>query len=180
MSTLRVNTIQSTTPNTAISIDSAGNCNFSGTISQGGSKIIQWVEVTPAVTEWSFTGSRTSDAYNLNPAAIPAAARYVLADVFATASFSDHQNFVISRDPLSNQKNWVDSRGQQPSGQFGALARQAIILNYTGESDGYTPNYGTWYSSQHIPTNGRTIYFGNYGNSNSNGWLYIVTKAYSL
>ena len=182
MSTIRVNTITSNTASTAISIDSSGNCNFPGTISQAGSKIIQWVEVTPAVTEWSFAGGVTSASYTLNPSTVPAAARYVLGDVFVTCNTADHQVIVLARDTITAQKNWVDSRGQQPSGQFGVLTRQAISLVYTGDADNFSPNYGTWWSSQHIPTNGRLVYFSNYGNNGAgnNGWVYIIVKAYSL
>ena len=179
MSTLKVNAVQSTSGSTAISVDSSGNCNFPGTISQGGSNIIQWIEITPAILEFSWTGSVTSSAQTL-PSAVSTSARYVLGDVFITASSSDHQNIVLSRSSLTDQKNWVDSRGQQPSGQFGTLTRQAVTFTNPGETDGYTPNFGTWWPSQHIPCTGRTIYFNNNGNSGSNGWVYIVVKAYSL
>ena len=181
MSILRLSRLQSTSLSSAIGVDDLGNCNFPGTISQGGSKIIQWVELSsPGVTEWSFSGLVVSQTITLNPSTIPAAARYVLGDVFVTASFSDHQNVVLGRDPITNQKNWVDTRGQQPSGQFGNLARHAVMFTYPGEVDGYSPNYGTWWSSQYIPTTGRTIYFGNFGNSGSTGWIYVLAKAYSL
>jgi len=164
-----------------VTIDLAyGDLQVKRNIKIGNDNIIQWVEVTPGVTEWSFTGGVTSQAITLNPSTIPSTARYVLADVFATANSSDHQNFVLGRNVLTNQTNWVGSRGQQPSGQFGTLTRQAITLTYNGETDGYSPFFGVWYSSQHIPTSGRTIYFNNFGNSGSNGWLYVLVKAYSL
>ncbi|MGI9212091.1 MAG: hypothetical protein ACR2HF_06425, partial [Methylococcaceae bacterium] len=73
---------------------------------------IQWIEITPGITEWSFYGPQVSQAITLQPSTIPTNARYVLADVFVTASTSDHQNVVLGRD-VSTQKNWVDLRGQQ-------------------------------------------------------------------
>ena len=166
--------------NPAVTLSVAGTVNYTGTLQQNGSNVIQWVELTPGVTEWSWSGGVTSQAITLNPSTIPSTARYVLADVFVTANSSDHQNIVLGRDVLTDQKNWVDTRGQQPSGQFGTLTRQAVTLTYNGESDGYTPNYGMWYSSQHIPCSGRTIYYNNYGWSGSSGWVYVVVKAYSL
>lgn len=170
--------INSTSPSTTLGV--GGTINYSGTLQQNGSNIIQWVELTPGVTEWSWTGSVVSQEITLNPSTIPSTARYVLADVFITANSSDHQNIVLGRNVLTNQKNWVDTRGTQPSTTFGTLTRQAVTFSYNGESDGYTPNFGLWFSSQHIPTTGRTIYFNNFGNSGSNGWVYVVVKAYSL
>jgi hypothetical protein len=165
--------------NPAVTLSVAGTVNYTGTLQQNGSNVIQWVEITPAILEFSWTGSVTSSAKTL-PSAVSTSARYVLADVFVTASTTDHQSIVLGRDVLTDQKNWVDTRGTQPSTQFGTLTRQAVTLSYFGESDGFSSNYGIWYSSQHIPTTGRTFYFNNYGNSGSNGWVYIVVKAYSL
>jgi hypothetical protein len=165
---------------TSSTLGVGGTINYTGTLQQNGSNVIQWVELTPGVTEWSWSSSVVSQAITLNPSTIPSTARYVLADVFVTASTSDHQNIVLGRDVLTNQKNWVETRGQQPSGQFGTLTRQAVTLTYNGESDGYTPNYGLWYSSQHVPCSGRTIYFNNLGQTGSSGWVYVVVKAYSL
>ena len=170
--------INSISPTTTLGV--GGTINYTGTLQQNGSNVIQWVELTPGVTEWSWSSSVVSQAITLNPSTIPSTARYVLADVFVTASTSDHQNIVLGRDVLTNQKNWVDTRGQQPSGQFGTLTRQAVTLTYFGESDGFTSNFGIWYSSQHVPCSGRTIYFNNYGQSGSSGWVYVVVKAYSL
>jgi hypothetical protein len=156
----------------------SGDINYTGTIKQSGSTVIQWVEITPVVFEFSWSGTQTFSVTPTN--SIPPSTRYILADVFITANSGDHQNIVLGRSSVSSQKNWVDSRGAQPSGQFGTLTRHAVTLTYNGEADGYSPNYGLWFSSQHIPSDGRTIYFNNYGNSGSGGWVYIVIKGYSL
>ena len=111
---------------------------------------------------------------------VPTNARYILADVFATANISDHINFEFGNASLANAQSWVNTRGTQPSTQFGNIARNSVIVTYNGESDGYTPNYGMWYSSLTIPSSGRTIYMNNYGQSGSVGWVYLRVKAYSL
>jgi hypothetical protein len=112
---------------------------------------------------------------------MPAGARYMLGDVFITASADDHSNFVLGRN-LTPELNWVDPRGTQPSTVFGkAMARHAVTLNYPGENDGFTSSYGIWYSSQTIPLNtDGTFDFDNAGNSGSKGWVYMVVKAFSL
>jgi len=164
-----------------VTIDLAfGDLQVKRNIKIGNDNIIQWVEVTPGVTEWSWSGAVTSQAITLNPSTIPSTARYVLADVFVTASAADHLNVVLGRSTLTNQKNWVDTRGTQPSTQFGTLTRQAVTLTYHGDLDNYSPNYGEWYSSQPIPCSGRTIYFNNYGYSTGSGWVYVIVRSYSL
>ena len=167
------------------SVSETGNFSVLNNIQQNGSNIITWVEVTPYFVEWSFSSAVVSQEINLTTA-IPTTARYILADVFVTASlvpgqtYGDHQNVVLSRVALTNQRNWVDSRGTQPSSVFGSILRQSVILTHSGELDGYTENYGIWYPSQNIPVDGRTMYFGNFGNSGSTGWVYVVIKAYSI
>lgn len=129
-------------------------------------------------TEVSYSG-----AYNSSftvTSNVPTNARYILADVFVTANISDHVNFELGNAALANAQSWVNSRGQQPSTQFGNIARNSVIVTYNGESDGYTPNYGMWYSSLTIPSSGRTIYMNNFGQSGSVGWVYLRVKAYSL
>ena len=133
---------------------------------------------TAYITEVSYSGAYNSSfTVTTN---VPTNARYILADVFATASFSDHQNFEFGNASIGNAQNWVNTRGQQPSALFGNLQRNTTIVTYTGESDGFTPNYGTWYPSITIPSSGRTIFMNNFGNSGSTGWVYLRVKAYSL
>jgi hypothetical protein len=79
---------------------------------------------------------------------------------------------------IGNNKNWVDTRGSQPSGQFQNMGANLILLTYHGEADGFSANYGIWYSSQMLPTNGRTFYYNNYGNSGSNGYIFIKYRGY--
>ena len=75
--------------------------------------------------------------------------------------------------------SWVGTRGQQPSAQFGSqTARRSVYCTYNGEADGYTPNYGLWYSGLIIPTSGRTVHWGCHGSS-LGAWVYMRTKGYS-
>lgn len=141
---------------------------------------ILWKDLaTPIIREIQFAGSVT--ATNVSIPGIPSNARYVLADVYYTANSADHQNVAIGRNPTT-QKNWVEpTRGAQPSTQFGNNARHSITLTYTGDNDGFSSNYGIWYPSQVIPLNvDGTFGWTNYSNSGSNGYLYLVIKAYSL
>jgi hypothetical protein len=178
--------IKNSSGTTTATISETGNLSVLNNIQQNGSNIISWVEITPYYIEWSFSGGVVSQAISLTTA-IPTNTRYILADVFATSglvpgqTYGDHQNFVLSRAALTNQYSWVNSRGQQPSTVFGSgLPRQAVLLNYPGETDNFSPYYGIWFPAQSIPVDGRTVYFGNYGNSGSSGWLYMVIKAYSI
>jgi hypothetical protein len=178
--------IKNSSGTTTATISETGNLSVLNNIQQNGSNVISWVEVTPFFIEWSFSGAVTSQSVDLT-AVIPTTARYILADVFATATvvpgqtYGDHQNFILARSALTNQYSWVDSRGQRPSTVFGSgLPRHAVILNYPGETDGFSPFYGIWFPSQNIPVTGRTVYFSNYGNSGSSGWIYMIIKGYSI
>lgn len=167
---------------TAANLTVNGNLNLGSgyNLVSGGNKVITWVDVTPGTNEFSFTGTQTITV-TLNPSTIPAAARYVLCDIFVTCPQTDHFNNVFARESLTAQKNWVDVRGQQPSTQFGTLTRQSVTLTYHGDVEAFSPNYGIWFCSQQIPCSGRTVYYNNNGINGSNtGWVYILTKAYSL
>jgi hypothetical protein len=161
-------------------LNTVADINATGNYRQGGSAMISIVQIGPSATNIAFS-STINAQYTLNPTTIPAAARYVLCDIFVTANFSDHQNFMFSRGNMGQQKNWVDTRGNNPANEFGNLTSQEnTIVTYPGEQDGYTPNYGIWFASQILPVVGRTVWINNYGNSGSNGYVYIIVKGYSL
>ena len=172
-------------------LDVAGNINTSNGLLINNNKTISWIEVTPTYTEWSFEGL-SNQTITLNPSSIPESARYVLADVYATAapidtvlsngtvvSQGDHQHFILGHDTNQN-KNWVSIPGNQPSTEFDTHLGHKVILGYYGEKDGFSSYFGQWFSSQVIPTQGRDIDFANPGNSQSDGWIYIIVRAYSL
>ena len=157
-----------------------GNIATAGQYRQGGSAMMSVVQIGPAATNIAYTGTINAQ-YTLNPDTVPAGARYIFCDIFITATISDHQNFMFSRSNMGSQKNWVDTRGANPAGQFGNLTSQEnTILTYFGENDGFSSNYGIWYPSQFLPTVGRTVWMNNFGNSGSNGYVYIIVKGYSM
>ena len=175
------NSMYLATNNTAaITIDSSQNVNFSAQIRQNGTGIIQMVPIGPTATNIAYTGGINAQ-YTIGSVSIPAAARWLLADIFITANISDHQNFMMTRFSFGSQKNWVDTRGNNPASEFGNLTQGDVaIVTYNGESDGFSPNYGIWKCSVIVPSVGRTLYINNYGNSASNGYLYFIVRAYSL
>lgn len=161
-------------------LNTVADINATGNYKQNGSAMISMIQIGPSATNISFSGTINAQ-YTLNPDTIPAAARYLFCDIFVTANISDHQNFMFSRSNMGAQKNWVDIRGSNPANEFGNLTSQEnVIVTYHGEADGYTPNYGIWYSSQTLPTVGRTVWINNYGNSGSAGYIYIIVKGYSM
>jgi hypothetical protein len=175
----------------ALVINSETGVTLSGTFSGDGSGLtnltvaasnvtggIIWQEfATPLTVEWSFNGVQLLT--NSLPAGVPANCRYLLADVFVTANSSDAQNICLGR-PHTLQTDWVPTRGTRPSTVFGNLSRHVVTLTYPGESDGWSPYYGLWFSSQTIPVSGTNCCFSNDGNSGSTGWVCLVIRAYSL
>lgn len=155
----------------SVELDSSGNLKTPG---------INWVLFSsPVISEFSFS-STVNTSYTLN-SSVPASARYVFANVFVTASSSDHQNFVLSSTQWGNAQGWVNTRGTQPSTNFGTLTQKDhVTLTYFGETDGFSSNYGIWYNSLSVPVTGRTVWVNNYGNSGSSGWIYFVIRGYSL
>ena len=118
----------------------------------GSGTIQRFFAITPQTLELSFTGNTSSaETANFN-SNVSTSATHVLCDIFVTRSTVDHQNYVFGRSgQVGNHKNWVDARGQQPSGQFSNMGADIIIITSNGESDGYGDNYGLWYSSQMSP-----------------------------
>lgn len=161
--------------------DTSGNFNMNGgQIRQGGIGIVQIVPIGPNRSNIPYTNTINAQ-YSIGNTGIPSNARWLLADVFITANISDHQNFMLTRQNFGIQKNWVDTRGNNPDSEFGNLTQDDVaILTYNGEADGYTPNYGIWKSSVLIPSSGRNIWINNYGNSNSSGYILFIVRGYSL
>jgi hypothetical protein len=160
---------------TQLTTNSTNIANLTNQVNQ----YINWIPITPASTNHYIVGSANIQI-TLNPSSIPSNARYLLCNIYITANISDHENFSFTRTSVGNQKNWVDTRGSNPDGQFGAVAQDSCVLTYFGEADGFTSNYGIWYSSQVLPVSGRQTWLNNFGNSGSNTYVYFVVRAYSL
>jgi hypothetical protein len=107
--------------------------DIAGRVGVNGNPVILWQEfATPLIKEFSFDGLWQTMKNLPVSTSMPAGARYMLADVFITASADDHSNFVLGRG-LTQEQNWVDPRGTQPSTVFGkAMARHAVTLTYPG------------------------------------------------
>ena len=153
---------------------------LTGPVTIGGKPVVLWQEfATPQTLEFGFAPTALHSTQVVPM--LPAGARYILADVFAAATTSDQQNFWLGRGVSETPQTWNGSQGGQPSLSFGDLRKQAVLLNYPGQTDGYTSAYGIWYPSQAIPINANgTFDFAATGNSGSSGWIYMIIKSYSL
>ena len=142
---------------------------------------IGFIEIEPFYHEVSFSGGFNSQISLPFTERIPIEATWVFADIFMTASSSDHQACSFTRNQRTSMKNWVNGRGEQPTTQFGNIAsEQCLTIAYTGEGDGFTPYYGSWYPSQWIPIKENKFWINNYSNSGSSGWWYILVKGYKF
>lgn len=163
-----------------ITAPSSGNLSFnSDRVQRNGASFINIVDLpTILIDEFQFSGTNPR---TYSTGTIPATARYLYLDAFITANSSDHQNLELSNSSTAAViKNWVDTRGTQPSTQFGSMtARRSVYLTYNGEVDGYSPNYGMWYSGVLAPCAGNQLYWSVYGNSGSAGWIYLKIMGYS-
>jgi len=148
---------------------------------QNQNNILAWIEIPPAYTEYNYVNG-VNLQITLN-GAIPSNARYVLLDFFFDDSGSDQQNWSLGRGNMGNVQRWMGTAGAQPStnGVNSNFAQtQMVVLQQWGETDGYWMQGGWWYSSLAVPCASNQIYVSNYGNSNTNGWIAFVVKAYSL
>merc|ERR1712146_852057 len=138
--------------------------------------------ISPVISEFAWSGTENK---KVTFSRCATGQTHMLADIFVTVSTSDHQNIFLGESNQGNSKNWVDTRGQRPKSQFGAKTstNKGVTVTYHGESDGFTANYGTWYSSVIVKgtcVNGNfEVYFGNYGNSGSKGWVWGRARAYA-
>jgi hypothetical protein len=156
----------------------AAKLDVNGTVAVNGNTTIMWQDfATPLVVEYSFSNQTLA---NIALTGVPANARYILANVFLTTGISDHFNMVLGRS-VAADNSWVGTRGSRPSTSFtNNQAQHKVILTYFGETDGFTSNFGIWYSSQVIPINSNsTLDSVCAGNSNSTGWVYMIIRAFS-
>lgn len=163
-----------------ITAPSAGNISInSDRVQRNGASFINIVDL-PSILIDEFQAP-TNGSRTYSTATIPTTARYLYLDVFITANSSDHQNLELSNSSTTTAiKNWVDTRGQQPSTQFGNMtARRSVYMTYNGEADGYSPNYGMWYPGVIAPCAGNVLYWSMYGNSGSTPWVYLKILGYS-
>jgi hypothetical protein len=165
---------------TASTVTTTGNISSSGAFRSGSTNIIQWVDVGPLTQEFQYTGGQAS-SITLSTS-IPTNARYIWASVYINTTSGDHQNFEFSNSSCAtNIKNWVDSaRGNRPLTEMGDLtARRSVYLTSPGENDAFSSWYGLWHNLM-IPISNRTMFWTNFGNSGSNGWVALKILCYSI
>jgi len=137
---------------------------------------------TPLAHEWQYINGVSPSVKISYGTTLPTNTKAVLADVFLgmdNKSGGDHQNHTFGRNH-SAETSWTSGANIQPSTVFGNLLRQTVLLTMPGESDGFTHYFGIWHSSQIIPIQSNNMYYSNYGNSTSTGWIYVITRGYYL
>lgn len=172
-----------------MSIDSTGHVNIPGptTGANHGPASMLYLLDTGFFKEFSYTNSETPNVkitFN-STSEIPTGAKAVLAEVFLSrdslSGNGDHQIHVMGKNHTANQQNWLGGAGQ-PSPTFGngVDTRQTVEILMPGESDGFTHYFGNWHSSVIIPLENNQIYYSNYGNSSSTGWVYVKIRGYYI
>lgn len=162
------------------SVTPATKLDISGALSLSSNAAYTWIDITPVTYQFQYVNFSGATTQTL-PGSVSASARAILADVYISCSAADHQVWVFGRSALSAQKNWVDTRANNPANEFGNLARHATNIMYDGDNSGYSSYYGLWYPSVVIPVAGQTMYTQDYGNNaNTNGYLYFKIKAYAI
>ena len=161
-------------------VSPATKLDISGALSLSSNAAYTWIDITPVTYQFQYMNFSGQTTQTL-PGSVSASARAILADVYISCNAADHQVWVFGRAALSAQKNWVDTRANNPANEFGALARHATNIMYDGDTSGYSSYYGLWYPSVIIPVAGQTMYTQDYGNNgNTNGYLYFKIKAYAI
>ena len=178
--------IGTTSPTTTLDVN--GTIRTAG--NQGTNALILYFLSTPFTQQVSYT-NYVDTSLTFSATYIPAAARAVMADVFwspglVNGTTVDHQ--IMNLGSVSNgvQRTWTDAGwGSNPSSWLGTMNNQIVRLLSDGENGGGTAYFiglrGIWFASKTIPiaANG-VMYYSNYGNSGSSGYLYFVVKGYYM
>lgn len=192
----KVSHITSTTSNTTIS----SNLEIFGTFSARGhpdgalhgSSSILYLLNTTFYKEWQYTNYVSPSvkvSFNASTE-IPNGSNAILADVYLSRDSlhsghhhhitGDHQIHVLGKNHTTGV-NWNSGyTANAPSTYFGSSigSRQVASVMMPGDSDGFTHHNGIWYTSVIIPLENNEIYYSNYGNDNSSGWVYIHIRGY--
>ena len=186
----KVSHITSTTSNTTIS----SNLEIFGTFSASGhpdgalhgSSAILYLLNTTFYKEWQYTNYVSPSvkvSFNASTE-IPSGSNAILADVYLSrdsiSTNGDHQIHVLGKNHTTGV-NWNSGyTANAPSTYFGSSigSRQVASVMMPGGSDGFTHHNGIWYTSVIIPLENNEIYYSNYGNDNSSGWVYIHIRGY--
>ena len=174
--------IGSTSPTTTLDVN--GTIRTSG---QATNALILYFLSTCFTQQVSYVNT-VDTSLTLSSAYIPAAARAVLADVFIAPGLSgttaDHEVFNLGSVSNGTQKTWVEGWGTNPN-TMGTLNNQIVRLLTDGENGGgssfFMGSRGIWFPSLTIPiaANG-VMYYSNFGNSGSSGYIYLNVKGYYM
>ena len=176
------------TTNPTTTLDVNGTIRTAG--NQGTNALMLYFLSTCFTQQVSYTNT-VDTSLTLSATYIPAAARAVLADVFWSPGLVggttvDHQIMNLGSVSNGTQRTWTDGGwGSNPSSYLGTMANQIVRLLSDGENGGGTAYFiglrGIWFASKTIPVaaNG-VLYYSNYGNSGSSGYLYFVVKGYYM
>lgn len=184
-SVFRVDSIRSTNNTESMLIDKDGNIDIKTSIAlprqlqNTSAPFITFIELTtPAIYQVSFSGAVQS---SITITQIPTSARYILADVFITANAADHFGVNMGRQSSSGV-NWVATRGNNPGSAFSDQQKHFDTMFYMGDADGYSPNFGLWFSSRQISTAGQVVYYGTPGvnSTSTSGYIYLRVRGYSI
>jgi hypothetical protein len=176
--------IGTTSPGTTLDVN--GTIRTSG--NQGTNALILYLLATPFTQQVSYSGF-VNTTLSL-PSSIPSTARAILATVFTNASLlsgttPDHQVYSIGAVAATNQA-WEEGWGSNPSSYFGALNQSVIRVYQDGEQSGSAQlpmpgQRGIWHGSFCIPiASSGTVYYSNYGNSGSSGYIYFNVIGYYM
>lgn len=174
--------IGSTNPTTTLDVN--GTIRTSG---QATNALILYFLSTCFTQQVSYVNA-VDTSLTLSASYIPAAARAVLADVFIapglTGTTADHEVFNLGSVSNGSQKTWVEGWGTNPN-TMGTLNNQIVRLLTDGENGGgssfFMGSRGIWFPSLTIPiaANG-VMYYSNFGNSGSSGYIYLNVKGYYM
>jgi len=183
--------VGTTSPGTKLDVNGTFSATGPTTGANHGSSSTLYLLDTCFFKEWEYINTvAPTDKVTFNTTTeIPDGAKAVLAEVFLSrdtlgndaVATGDHQIHVLGKNHTANQTNWRGGAGQPSTGfSAGVDTRQTVELLMPGESDGFTHYFGKWHSSVIIPLENNKIYYSNFGNSTSSGWVYVRIRGYYI
>jgi hypothetical protein len=178
--------IGTASPGTTLDVN--GTIRTSG--NQGTNALILYFLSTCFTQQVSYTNT-VDTSLTLSATYIPAAARAVLADVFIAPGLTsggavDHEVFNLGSVSNGSQRTWVDGGwGSNPASYLGTMNNQIVRLLTDGENGSGTSYFmgsrGIWFPSLSIPIAASGVmYYSNYGNSTSSGYIFLNVKGYYM
>ena len=175
--------IGTTSPTTTLDVN--GTIRTSG---QTTNALMFYLLATPFTQQVSYT-NYVNTSFSL-PASIPSTARAIEATIFTNASLfggttPDHQVYCFGSVAVGSQQAWEEGWGSNPSSYFGTLNQPVVRVYQDGEQSGTAQfpmpgQRGIWHGNFCIPVSSGTVYYSNYGNSGSSGYIYFNVIGYYM